>query len=160
MDRCCDVPDGRVGGAAAPWKTRYPRLPCAPSKSSVDRLETRRSCLTRRAFPSAAAALILFYWLETAPALALGIAIFGVIKASVPALVVALAQDTAPPGNAGAAAGIIMSLHYFSGVVAPLIAAQIIAATGDIIIAMILTTSVPLILYGALISAVREGARR
>ena len=34
--------------------------------------------------------------------------------------------------------------------------AQIIAATGDIVLAMIFTTSVPLILYGCLIGAVRE----
>ena len=102
---------------------------------------------------------MLFYWLQSALALAVGIAIFGVIKASVPALVVALAQEAAPPGNAGSAAGIIMSLHYFAGVVAPLIAAQIIAATGDIVLAMIFTTSVPLILYGCLIGAVRERKR-
>ena len=91
--------------------------------------------------------------------LAIGIAVFGVIKASVPALVVALAQEAAPPGNAGTASGIIMALHYFAGVVAPLIAAQIIAATGDIVLAMILTTALPLVLYGCLISAVRERSR-
>jgi MFS family permease len=119
----------------------------------------RRRVIAMSAFPAAAAAFISFYWLETASALAIGIALFGVIKASVPALVIALAQETAPPGNAGAAAGIIMALHYFSGVVAPLIAAQIIAATGDIVLAMILTTSVPLILYGCLIGAVRERTR-
>ena len=119
----------------------------------------RKRVIALSAFPAAAAAFILFLWLETALALAIGIAIFGAIKASVPALVVALAQETAPPGNAGAAAGIIMSLHYFSGVVAPLIAAQIITATGDIVLAMILTTSVPLILYGCLIGVVRERGR-
>jgi MFS family permease len=119
----------------------------------------RKRVIALSAFPAAAAAFLLFFWLETALALAIGIAIFGAIKASVPALVVALAQETAPPGNAGAAAGIIMSLHYFSGVVAPLIAGQIIAATGDIVLAMILTTSVPLILYGSLIGAVLDRGR-
>jgi len=79
--------------------------------------------------------------------------------AAFPALVVALAQETAPPGNAGSAAGIVMSLHYFAGVVAPLIAARIIASTGDIVLAMILMTSLPLILYGCLIGAVRENTR-
>jgi AAHS family benzoate transporter-like MFS transporter len=108
------------------------------------------------AFPAAASAFVLFYWLQSSLALAAGIAVFGLIKASVPALVVALAQEAAPPGNAGTASGIIMSLHYFAGVVAPLIAARIIAGTGDIVLAMILTTSVPLILYGCLIGAVRE----
>ena len=52
-----------------------------------------------------------------------------------------------------------MALHYFSGVVAPLIATEIISATGDIVLAMILMTSAPLILYGCLIGAVRETYR-
>jgi len=119
----------------------------------------RKRVIALSAFPAAGAAFVLFYWLQSSLALGIGVAIFGVIKASVPALLVALAQEAAPPGNAGSAAGIIMSLHYFAGVVAPLIAAQIIAATGDIVLAMIFTTSVPLILYGCLIGAVRERQR-
>jgi MFS family permease len=119
----------------------------------------RKRVVALSAFPAALAAFILFYWLRAPLAIAVGIAIFGTVKASVPALVVALAQETAPPGNAGTASGIIMSLHYFAGVVAPLIAAQIIAGTGNIVLAMILTTSVPLILYGCLIGAVRERGR-
>jgi hypothetical protein len=51
-----------------------------------------------------------------------------------------------------------MSLHYTSGVVAPLIAARLITATGDIILALILVSSVPLVLYGSLIGAVRESS--
>ena len=90
----------------------------------------------------------------------MGIFIFGIFKASVPALVVALAQEAAPPGSAGTASGIIMSLHYTAGVVAPLIAAQIIAASGDIVLAMILVTSLPLVIYGCLITVVRERSRR
>ena len=86
----------------------------------------------------------------------MGIFVFGTLKASVPALVVALAQEAAPAGSAGAASGIIMSLHYTSGVVAPLIAARLITGTGDIVLAMILVSAVPLVLYGSLISAVQE----
>jgi MFS family permease len=119
----------------------------------------RKRVIALSAFPAAAAAFVLFYWLQSPPSLAIGIAVFGLIKASVPALVVALAQEAAPAGNAGTASGIIMALHYFAGVVAPLIAAQIIAATGDIVLAMILTTALPLVLYGCLISAVRERSR-
>jgi MFS family permease len=78
-----------------------------------------------------------------------------VLKASVPALVVALAQEASPPANAGTASGIIMALHYTAGVIAPLIAAKLISATGDIVWAMILCTSVPLLLYGTLIATVR-----
>jgi hypothetical protein len=73
--------------------------------------------------------------------------------------VIALAQESAPPGNAGTASGIVMSLHYFSGVVAPLLAGQIIAATGNIVLAMIMTTSLPLVVYGCLIGTVRERNR-
>ena len=101
----------------------------------------------------------MFYWLESPASLAAGIFVFGTLKASVPALVVALAQEAAPAGSAGAASGIIMSLHYTSGVVAPLIAARLIATTGDIILALILVSSVPLVLYGSLIGAVRERSR-
>jgi MFS family permease len=118
----------------------------------------RRRVITLSAFPAAIAAFVVFYWLASPIGLALGIFIFGTLKASVPALVVALAQEITPGRNAGAAAGVIMSLHYTSGVVAPLIAAQLITATGDIIVAMILVSSVPLILYGCLISGVRERA--
>ncbi|MGZ9271599.1 MAG: MFS transporter, partial [Candidatus Binatia bacterium] len=119
----------------------------------------RKRVIALSAFPAAAAAFVLFFWLQSPLSLAVGIAVFGVIKASVPALVVALAQEAAPPGNAGTASGIVMALHYFAGVIAPLIAAQIIAATGDIVLAMILTTAFPLVLYGCLISAVRERSR-
>jgi AAHS family benzoate transporter-like MFS transporter len=119
----------------------------------------RKRVVALSAFPAALAAFVLFYGLESPPALAIGIAVFGLVKASVPALVVALAQETASPDNAGTASGVIMSLHYFSGVVAPLIAGQIISATGNIVLAMIFTTSVPLILYGSLISVVRERSR-
>jgi hypothetical protein len=52
-----------------------------------------------------------------------------------------------------------MSLHYTSGVLAPLIAAQLITGTGDILVAMILVSSVPLVLYAALIGGVRERGR-
>jgi MFS family permease len=119
----------------------------------------RKPVIVMSAFPASAAAFVLFYWLESPFSLAIGIFVFGVLKASVPALVVALAQEAAPPGSAGTASGIIMSLHYTAGVVAPLIAAQIIAASGDIVLAMILATSVPLVLYGSLITVVREHSR-
>lgn len=119
----------------------------------------RKRVIAWSAFPAAIAAFVLFYWLESPISLALGMFVFGALKATVPALVVALAQEAAPPGAAGTAAGVIMSLHYTAGVVAPLISAQIIAASGDLILAMILATSAPLVLYGCLIAAVRERVR-
>lgn len=119
----------------------------------------RKRVIAVSAFPAAAAAFVAFYWLDSVIAIAVGIFVFGILKASVPALVVALAQESAPPGSAGTAAGIIMSLHYTAGVLAPLFAAKLITDVGDILLAMILVSSVPLILYGALIGLVQERSR-
>jgi MFS family permease len=119
----------------------------------------RKTVIALSAFPASVAAFVLFYWLESPFGLAWGIFVFGFLKASVPALVIALAQEAVPAGSAGAAAGIIMSLHYMSGVVAPLIAAKLIAVTGNILLAMILVTAGPLILYGLLITALHERGR-
>ena len=119
----------------------------------------RKQVIVLSAIPAGLAAFVVFYWLESVAAIAVGIFVFGILKASVPALIVALAQEAAPAGSAGTAAGIIMSLHYTAGVLAPLLAAQLITATGDILLAMILVSSVPLVLYAALIGAVRERSR-
>jgi MFS family permease len=116
----------------------------------------RKQVILLSAFPAAAAAFVVFYWVNSAVGIAVGIFLFGTLKASVPALVVALAQESAPAGSAGTASGIIMSLHYTAGVAAPLIAARLITGTGDIILAMILVSSVPLILYGCLIGTLRN----
>jgi len=116
----------------------------------------RKQVIALSAFPAALAAFIVFYYLQSPLALAAGIFVFGIFKASVPALVVALAQEAAPPGRAGTASGVIMSLHYTAGVVAPLVAAKVIGATGDILIAMVLATTVPLLTYGSLIALVCE----
>ena len=126
--------------------------------SLSDKLGCKR-VIVLSALPAAAAAFVTFYWLESPMALTAGLIVFGILKATVPALVVALAQKAAHSGSAGTAAGIIMSLHYTSGVLAPLIAAQLITGTGDIVLAMILVSAVPLILYAALIGAVREQGR-
>jgi MFS family permease len=115
----------------------------------------RRRVIVLSSFPAAVAAFVVFYWLQSLLGLALGMLVFGVLKASVPALVVALAQEASPPASAGTASGIIMALHYTAGVIAPLIAAKLISGTGDIVLAMILCTSVPLLLYGTLIATVR-----
>jgi MFS family permease len=119
----------------------------------------RKQVIVISAVPAAAAAFVVFYWLDSAFAIAVGIFVFGTFKASVPALVVALAQETAPSHSAGTAAGVIMSLHYTAGMVAPLIAARLITGIGDIVLAMIMVSSVPLVLYGCLIGAVRNPRR-
>jgi len=119
----------------------------------------RKRVIILSALPAAAAAFVVFNWLTSAVGIALGVLVFGILKATVPALVVALAQEAAPAGSPGTASGIIMSLHYTSGVLAPLIAAQLITATEDIVVAMILVCSLPLVCYAALIGAVREHRR-
>jgi len=116
----------------------------------------RKRVIVLSAFPAAVAAFVVFYWLDSPVGIAIGIFVFGIFKASVPALVVALAQESAPARSAGTASGIIMSLHYSAGVAAPLIAARLISGTGDIILGMILVSSVPLILYGCLIGAITD----
>ena len=119
----------------------------------------RKRVIVMSALPAAGAAFVVFYSLESAVGLAIGIFIFGVLKASVPALVIALAQEAAPRGSAGSAAGFIMALHYTAGVVAPLMTAKLITGTGDILWAMILVSAVPLILYAALIGTVPHGVK-
>ena len=116
----------------------------------------RRAVILYSAFPAALAAFISYQWFASPLALAIGLMIFGILKASVPTLIVPLAQESASPDAAGAAAGVIMSMHYVSAVVAPLVTATLITETRNMILAMILTAVIPLIIYGCLIATVRE----
>jgi MFS family permease len=116
----------------------------------------RRAVILYSAFPAALAAFVSYQWLASPLALAIGLMIFGILKASVPTLIVPLAQESASPDAAGAAAGIIMSMHYVSAVVAPLVTAALITETRNMILAMILTAVIPLFIYGGLIATVRE----
>jgi sugar phosphate permease len=120
----------------------------------------RRFVILRTAFPAAIAAFVSFYWLKSPLALAAGLVVFGILKASVPTLIVPLAQESASPDAAGAAAGVIMSMHYVSAFTAPLVTAALITGTGSMILAMILTSVIPLFIYGSLIAMVREKPRR
>jgi AAHS family 3-hydroxyphenylpropionic acid transporter len=120
----------------------------------------RRAVILYSAFPAALAAFVSYQWLASPLALAIGLVIFGILKASVPTLIVPLAQESASPDAAGAAAGVIMSMHYISAVVAPLVTATLITRTGNMILAMILTAVIPLFIYGGLIATVREKPRQ
>lgn len=109
---------------------------------------------------SGAAASFIVYGILTSPlSLALGLFLFGTLKSSAPTLIVALAQESSSTETAGAASGVVMSMHYVAGVIAPLVAGQLIASTGNMILTMILTSSLPLLVYAGLISAVREKPR-
>ena len=120
----------------------------------------RRFIILRTAFPAALAAYVSFQWLQSPLALAVGLVIFGILNATVPTLIVPLAQESSSPDAAGAAAGVIMSMHYVAAVVAPLATAALITGTGNMILAMVLTSVVPLLFFGILIATVREKPRR
>jgi MFS family permease len=119
----------------------------------------RRRVILWSAFPAAVAAFVSYQWLTAVPALACGLVIFGILKGSVPTLIVPLAQESTSPDAAGTAAGVIMSMHYVAAVVAPLVTATLITGTGNMLLAMILTSSIPLAIYGSLIATVREKKR-
>ena len=116
----------------------------------------RKLIIVASAFPAAVVSFISYAWLTSPSGLALGFILAGALRASAPTLVVALAQETTSQENVGTATGIIMSMHYATAVVTPLVAAQLITGTGNIVYAMILVSTTPLVLYGCLIGAVRE----
>ncbi len=116
----------------------------------------RRAVILWTAFPAAVVIYVVYDLLVSTSALAAGFFLFGVLRASVPPLVIALAQDTAAPEAVGTASGIVMSMHYVGAFTAPIVAARLMTGTDDMILTMILTSSVPLVLYGGLIAAVRE----
>ncbi|MBI4526430.1 MAG: MFS transporter [Deltaproteobacteria bacterium] len=120
---------------------------------------SRKSVILWTAFPGALAAFVVYHTLTSPEALAVGLIIFGTLKATVPTLIIALAQDSVAAETVGAASGVVMSMHYVAAVVAPLIAAQLIAGTGNMVLSMILTSSVPLVIYGGLIATVPEKPR-
>jgi MFS family permease len=117
----------------------------------------RKRVILASAFPATLAAFVAFYSLETPAALAFGIFIFGMFIAPAPSLVIALAQEKTAAGSAGAASGIILSAHYGAAIVAPVLTAQLITGTGDIIVALVLVSTIPWLLFTCLVSAVRDG---
>lgn len=119
----------------------------------------RKFVILLSAFPAALMSVVVYQWFTSPASLALGLLLFGALRASAPTLVVALAQETTTPANRGAATGVIMALHYVAAVVTPLVAAQLIVGMNDIISAMILVTAIPMVVYACLIAAVRERSR-
>lgn len=123
-----------------------------------DRLGRKRVILAS-AFPATIAGFVAFYSLETPAALAFGIFIFGMFIAPAPSLIIALAQEKTEAGSAGTASGIILSAHYGAAIVAPVLTAQLITGTGDIIVALVLVSTIPWLLLTCLVAAVRDGGR-
>jgi AAHS family benzoate transporter-like MFS transporter len=119
----------------------------------------RKQVILLSAFPAALAAWVSFYALQTPLALALGVFVFGMFIAPAPSLIIALAQETTAAGSAGTAGGIILSAHYVAAIIAPIVAARLITRTADTILAMVLVSTIPLLLFAGLIAAVRHGSR-
>jgi len=119
----------------------------------------RKMVILSTAYPAALAAAGVFLFLNAPATLALGFTLLGFLRSSFPSLVVALAQDSAEPDAVGMASGIIIAMHYAAAVVAPLLTAQLLIATGDIIWGMAAATSIPLLLYGSLVTRVHERPR-
>jgi MFS family permease len=115
----------------------------------------RKPVILWTAYPGALTVVIIYYLLGSMPALAIGFLFLGFFQGSVPSLVVALAQESAAPETVGTASGFVMSLHYVSAVITPLVAAQLIASTGHMLLSMGLASAVPFAVYGSLIAAVR-----
>jgi MFS family permease len=116
----------------------------------------RKAMILWTAYPGALAAFVVFYFLNSPVSLACGVTIFGLLISSFPALVVALAQDSVEPGALGRASGLIMSTHYVSAVLAPLVTAKLMAGSGNMIWSMVAVTSIPLIVYASLVALARD----
>jgi len=114
----------------------------------------RKYVIMGTAYPGAVIAVIVYTWLTAPGSLAMGLLLLGVCKATIPSLVVAMAQDSAGEGQIGAASGLIMSMHYVAAFTSPVIAAQLIAGLGDMISAMVLASALPFVVFGTLIAVV------
>jgi MFS family permease len=123
-----------------------------------DRLGRKRVILAS-ALPATIAGFLSFYSLESPAALACGIFIFGMFIAPAPSLVIALAQEKTATGSAGTASGIILAAHYGAAIIAPVLTARLITATGAIIVALTLVSTIPWLLFTCLVAAVRDHAR-
>jgi MFS family permease len=119
----------------------------------------RKQVILWTAYPNALVVVIIYHFLDSAAPLAMGFTLFGFLNATFPALVVALAQESARPEAIGTASGIVMSLHYVSAVLAPLVTARLLASTWDVLWAIIAVTATPLVLYASLVAPIRVARR-
>ncbi len=124
-----------------------------------DKIDRKRVILLS-AFPAAIAAWVAFYRLQTPVALALGAFVFGMFIAPAPSLIIALAQETTAAGSAGTAGGVILSAYYIAAIIAPAATARLMSATGEMILTMVLVSTIPLLLFACLIATVPSSAER
>lgn len=120
-----------------------------------DRLGRKRVMLSI-ALPGAIATIGIFTLLHSPAALAIGFAVLGLIRSPIPSQVVALGQDSVEAHTAATASGLVMSGYYAAAVVAPFVTGAIMAGLGDGVRTMAIVLPAGLVVYGALIAAVRE----
>jgi uncharacterized membrane protein YraQ (UPF0718 family) len=108
------------------------------------------------ALPGALVVVAIYTLLHSAPALVAGFALLGLIRSPIPSQVVALGQDSARSHATATASGLVMSAYYAAAVVAPLVTGAVIAGLRSGVHAMIIVVPLGLLVYGALIAAVRE----
>lgn len=111
------------------------------------------------ALPGAIAVVGIYTLLHSVAALVVGFALLGLIRSPVPSQVIALGQDSAERHAAATASGLVMSGYYAAAVVVPLVTGVVMAGLGDGVLTMVIVVPVGLIVYGALIAAVREKSR-
>lgn len=112
------------------------------------------------AFPGALAVIGIYTLLHSLAALTVGFALLGLLRSPIPSQVVALGQDSAEGHATATASGLVVAAYYAAAVVVPLVTGAVIASLRDGVRAMVIVVPVSLIVYGALIAAVREKARR
>jgi ACS family D-galactonate transporter-like MFS transporter len=124
----------------------------------TDRLG-RRSVMLSIAFPGALVVIGVYTLLHSVTALALGFALLGLIRSPIPSQVVALGQDSAKGHATATASGLVMAGYYAAAVVVPLLTGAVIARLQSGVWTMAIVVPLGLVLYGALVAAVRERSR-
>lgn len=119
----------------------------------------RKPVILLSAFPAALAALVSLYALQSPFALTLGLFAFGLCIAPAPSLVIALAQETAVAGCAGTAGGVVLAAYYIAAIIAPIVTARLVTGIGDTVLAMVLVSTIPLLLFAGSVAAVRDGSQ-
>lgn len=120
-----------------------------------DRLGRKRIILTG-ACCGVVVVLVVYGWLTHPLALAAGICLLGLCKSPVPALVVALAQDSAAKDRLGEASGLIMSMHYVAAQTTPLAMGLLVTRLDSLSLAMLLGSGAAFSVFGLLVTSVRE----
>jgi MFS family permease len=109
--------------------------------------------------PAALAVVAIYARLHSVAALTAGFALLGLFRSPIPSQPVALGQDSAHAHARATASGLVMSAYYAAAVVVPLVTGAVIASLRDGVRAMVIVVPSGLLVYAALVAAVRERPR-